>query len=666
MDDRFRTRVRGSVAARLQSGSMVGRRRGRREVHNHLSLLEREVAASRRREDRPERHEADKTRCPHICKPTSVATTSPQPIESYALLGDMQTAALVSRTGSVDWLCLPRFDSPACFAALVGSQDNGHWTIAADGIDECARRAYRDHSLILETEWETESGHARVIDFMPPRGEAPDIVRIVEGISGRVEFTSELRIRFDYGAVRPWVHRATGGFRAVAGPDSVHFASPIKHRGEDFTHTAHFAVSAGERIPFVLTWHPSHLPRPDPVDAEHALRDTVNYWSRWLDRCTYKGKWRDVVIRSLVTLKALTYAPTGGLVAAATTSLPEAWGGDRNWDYRYCWLRDATMTLHTLVETGYRSEAKAWREWLLRAVAGDPNKLCILYGVAGERRVPEQELPWLDGYGGAKPVRIGNLAAGQFQLDVYGEVLDAFHLDRQSGLSPRDDAWSMQQGLLEVLESSWDQPDQGLWEMRGDPRHFVHSKVMAWAGFDRAVQAVENFGLEGPVERWRALRDEVHDQVIAKGYDAGRRTFTQSYGSTALDAATLLIPQVGFLPGDDERVVGTVEAVRETLLVDGFVVRYDNESADDGFASVEGAFVACTIWLAHGLFLAGRETEAHELFERVLAVRNDVGLLAEEYDPRVNRQLGNVPQAYSHVAIVNTARTLSQSKARPR
>jgi GH15 family glucan-1,4-alpha-glucosidase len=584
-----------------------------------------------------------------------------QPIESYALLGDMQAAALVSRTGSVDWLCLPAFDSPACFAALLGTKDNGHWRIAPDGAEECTRRAYRGDSLVLETEWETAGGSVRVIDFMPPRGEAPDVVRIVEGISGHVRMTSELRLRFDYGSVRPWVRRDDGHLTAVAGPDSVQLATPVDLEGRDFAHFGHFGVDAGQRVPFVLTWQASHLPRPKHVDAEEALADTIEYWDEWLGHSEYDGEWRDAVVRSLVVLKALTYSPTGGIVAAATTSLPEALGGERNWDYRYCWLRDASMTLQTLVYTGFTEEARAWREWLLRAVAGDPHELHIMYGLHGERRLDESELPWLSGYAGSTPVRIGNGACGQFQLDVFGEVLDALHLDRCSGLSPTEDAWSMQRAVLDALESRWDEPDQGLWETRGDPRAFVHSRVMAWVGFDRAVRAVERFGLDGPVGRWRQLRDQVHAEVCERGFDAERNTFVQSYGSTALDAATLLIPQVGFLPADDQRVVGTLDAIRADLMADGFVRRYDNDDTADGFSSDEGTFVACTLWLADSLALAGREDEGRELFERVLDIRNDVGLLAEEYDTRRRRQLGNVPQAYSHVALVNTARALSRS-----
>jgi len=583
-----------------------------------------------------------------------------EPIESYALLGDMQTAALVSATGSIDWLCVPRFDSSACFAALLGDKENGHWRIAPAGATKCSRRSYDGDTLVLHTEWETSEGAVRVIDFMPLRGEAPDVVRIVEGLSGRVEMSCELRIRFDFGALVPWVRRIDGGFSATGGPDSVYVRTPVNLEGRDFAHVATFAVSKGDRVPFVLTWQAGHLPPPDEVDAEAALAEALDYWRDWAAPCTYDGEWRDAVVRSLITLKALTYSPTGGVVAAATTSLPEALGGDRNWDYRYCWLRDASMTLQGFVYAGYRDEARAWREWLLRAIGGDPRLLRIMYGLGGERRLAEQELDHLAGYADSTPVRIGNAASDQRQLDVYGEILDTLHLDRCSGLSPEDDAWSMQLGMLDFLESIWSEPDRGLWEMRGDPQHYVHSKVMAWAGFDRAVRGVEAFGFDGPVDRWRAIRDEIHADICKNGYDEKHNTFTQSYGSKALDAAALLIPQVGFLPGDDPRIVGTIDAVQNELLDDGFLRRYDNSDTKDGFDSEEGCFVVCTIWLADSLHLSGREDEAREVFERVLDIRNDVGLLAEEYDPRQRRQLGNVPQAYSHVGLVNTARALSR------
>jgi GH15 family glucan-1,4-alpha-glucosidase len=583
------------------------------------------------------------------------------PLESYALIGDLQTAALVSRTGSVDWLCLPRFDGPAVFAALLGDECHGRWRIAAAGRDECTTRCYRGDTLILETTWETETGTARVVDFMPLRGEAPDVVRIVEGVSGRVEMTSDLRLRFDYGSVLPVVRRIEGGFRAVAGPDAVYLDSPIEHADNDGAHTARFAVTEGDRVPFVLTWQASYHERPDPVDADTALREAEDYWTTWVGRCTYDGEWRDAVVRSLITLHALTFQPTAGMVAAVTTSLPEALGGRRNWDYRYCWLRDATMTLNALLSSGYDEEARRWREWLLRALGGDPHRLRIMYGIAGERRIPEQDLDWLPGYENSRPVRVGNQASEQFQLDVFGEVLDTFHVDRRAGLSPPDDAWSVQQGLLDVLESRWQEPDSGLWEMRGDTRQFVHSKVMAWVGFDRAIQAVEQCGLDGPVDRWRRLRDEVHKEVCERGYDNERSTFVQAYGSRHLDASTLLIPQTGFLPGDDPRVAGTVDAIGRELAHDGLVYRYSRGAAAAGLDDPEATFTACSFWYARALHGVGRTGEARTVFERLLDLRNDVGLLSEEYDVRLRRQVGNLPQAFSHVALVTAARELSGS-----
>jgi GH15 family glucan-1,4-alpha-glucosidase len=594
----------------------------------------------------------------------TTSTSTHEPIESYALLGDMQTAALVSKRGAIDWLAFPRFDSGACFAALLGDETNGTWQLSPAGAPVCTRRRYRGDSLILETEWETTGGAVRIIDFMPPRGEAPDVIRIVEGMAGRVEMETTLRVRFDYGRIVPWVRRVGGALRMIAGPDSLCLNSPISLHAKDMAHHEQFTVTAGDRIPFVLTWQFSHLPAPKPVDAEQALRDTETVWAEWVAHCHYDGEWREAVIRSLATLKALTYAPTGGIVAAATTSLPEAIGGERNWDYRYCWLRDATMTLQALLYAGCTDEARAWREWLLRAVAGDPQDMQIMYGISGDRRLTEFELPWLTGYEGSTPVRVGNEASGQFQLDVYGELLDALHLDRESGLSAHDNAWSLQRVVLDQLEGQWKVPDQSLWEMRGDPRHFVHSKVMAWVGFDRAVLAVEKFGLKGPVEKWRGLRDQIHEEVCREGYDAERKTFTQSYGSTTLDASTLLIPQVGFLPPDDPRVIGTVDAISRDLTHDGFVLRYDTTAAGDGLRGTEGAFLACTLWLADDLHLVGREAEARETFERVLDLRNDVGLLSEEWDPVGKRQLGNTPQAFSHVPLVNTARALTTTGAK--
>ena len=589
-------------------------------------------------------------------------------IEDYALLGDLHTAALVGKDGSVDWLCLPRFDSSACFASLVGTQDNGYWRIAPQSGGSCTRRRYRGDTLVLETEWDTPDGTVRIVDAMPPRGEAADLVRIVEGVRGRVPVRVDLRLRFDYGNIVPWMHRPKGEdvhgrLVGIAGPDSVWIDTPVDLHGDHLTSTAEFEVSPGDRVPFVLTYAPSYDPAPPPVDAEKAVRDTEKFWTGWMSQFRYDGKWDDAVRRSLITLKALTYRPTGGIVAAATTSLPEQLGGPRNWDYRFCWLRDATFTLQALLGTGFDSEAKEWREWLLRAVAGDPSDLQIMYGIEGHRRLPELTLDWLDGYEGSKPVRIGNAASTQLQLDVWGEVLDGLHVSREAGLAPEESAWELQCALLEFLESGWDQPDNGLWEMRGPRRPFVHSKVMAWAGFDRGVQAIERFRREGPLDKWRSIRQQIHAEVCQKGYDADRRTFTQFYGSKGLDAALLLIPRVGFLPWDDERVVGTVEAVQRELCENGFVLRYRPDADDaDGLPGTEGSFLACTFWLASALNGIGRHDEAEALFEQLLELRNDVGLLSEEYDGSCGRALGNTPQAYSHVGLVNTARHLSGTK----
>ena len=582
-------------------------------------------------------------------------------IEDYAVIGDMQTAALVGKTGSIDWLCFPRFDSGACFAALLGDEGNGHWRLAPVGGRPATRRQYRGDSLVLETEWDTADGTVRVIDFMPLRGDAPDVVRIVEGLDGSVPMSSELRLRFEYGSVVPWVRRIGDDLAAVAGPDAIWLRTPVETYGRDKTTFSDFTVRKGDRVPFVLTWKASHLPPPNPVNAEHALRDTLEFWSAWMSSCLYDGEWADAVVRSLITLKALTYEPTGGIVAAATTSLPEAIGGVRNWDYRYCWLRDATFTLQALLYSGFPDEARAWREWLLRAIAGNPDDLQIMYGVAGERRLAEFEVPWLAGYEGSRPVRVGNAAVDQFQLDVWGEVMDALFQSRESGLQLEDDSWRMQRALMHFLEGSWDTPDDGIWEVRGGRQHFVHSKVMAWVAADRAVKTVERSGLEGPVDRWRALRARIHESVCEKGYDAERNTFTQYYGSRGLDASLLLIPQMGFLPPTDPRVIGTVEAIQRELCNEGFVLRYDTGESVDGLPGREGAFLACTFWLADDLHMIGRTDEARELLERLLALRNDVGLLAEEYDPVNRRLLGNVPQAFSHVPLVNTARNLSRT-----
>jgi GH15 family glucan-1,4-alpha-glucosidase len=586
----------------------------------------------------------------------------PGRIEDYGLIGDLQTAALVGRDGSIDWLCLPRFDSAACFAALLGDESAGRWLLAPAAGGICTRRSYRGDSLVLETEWDTPDGTVRVLDLMPPRGEAADVVRIVEGVSGRVPMRTELVLRFDYGHLLPWVRRVDGDLAAVAGPDAVWLRTPFHLHDRDLVTDGEFEVVAGERVPFVLTHHASHLPRPVPVDAEQALVGTESFWAEWMGHCTYQGEWGDAVRRSLLTLKALTYAPTGGIVAAATTSLPEQLGGSRNWDYRFCWLRDATFTLQSLLGTGYTAEAHAWREWLLRAVAGDAKDLRIMYALDGSRRIPEYELPWLPGYEGSAPVRVGNAAAAQFQLDVWGEVLDGLHLSREAGLAGTADHWQLQKELMDYLEGAWDQPDNSLWEVRGPRRPFVHSKVMAWAGVDRAVRAVQDHGLDGPVDRWRALRQEIHDEVSAKGFDADRGTFTQFYGSTGLDAALLLIPRVGFLDWGDPRVSGTVDAVQRELSEDGLLLRYrvEADGGVDGLPGDEGTFLICSFWLVEALHGIGRTAEARRLFERLLGLRSDLGLLAEEYDTTTGRQLGNTPQAFSHVGLVNAARHLSR------
>jgi GH15 family glucan-1,4-alpha-glucosidase len=585
----------------------------------------------------------------------------PAPIEDYALIGDTHTAGLVSREGSIDWLCLPRFDSPACFAALLGDEGNGRWLLAPAGPVREVRRRYQGDTLVLETEHRTDDGVVRVVDTMPPRQQDPDVARVVEGVRGRVPMRMELTIRFDYGSIVPWVRQMDGALHAIAGPDSVWLRTPVAVHGENLTTVAEFTVAEGERVPFMLTWHASHQRAPRRIDPVRAVDDTQAWWGEWARGLSYEGGWQDAVIRSLLTLKALTYAPTGGIVAAPTTSLPEALGGVRNWDYRYCWLRDSTLTLYALMLAGLADEARAWREWLLRAVAGQPKQMQILYGVAGERRITEQELPWLAGYQGARPVRIGNAAVEQFQLDVYGEVMDTLHLGRRIGLESDDASWDLQRALLEFLEDHWRDPDEGIWEIRGPRRQFTHSKVMAWVALDRAVKAVELAGLEGPVDRWRALRRELHDEVCRNGFDAERDTFVQYYGAKQVDASLLMIPLVGFLPASDPRMKGTVAAIQRELMVDGLVHRYPPEGSEkvDGLPPGEGTFLACTFWLADNLAMMGRSDEARAIFERLLALRNDVGLLAEEYDPQSGRQLGNFPQAFSHVALVNTARILS-------
>jgi GH15 family glucan-1,4-alpha-glucosidase len=588
-------------------------------------------------------------------------------IEDYGLIGDLQTAALVSRHGCIDWLCLPRFDSGAVFAALLGDAENGHWTIQPEGEFTSPGRRYRDDTLVLETELETSTGAVRLVDFMPPRETKPDLVRIVEGIRGTVEMRMELVLRFDYGSIVPWVRNLDGALLGVAGPDAVSLRTPVELAGRDLRTHAAFTVRDGESVPFVLTWFPSNEPLPEAVDPYRALEETIAFWDEWAGHCSIGGPWHDPVHRSLLTLKALTYAPTGGIVAAPTTSLPEALGGVRNWDYRYCWLRDATLSLLALVGSGYVEEARAWRAWLLRAVAGSPQDMQIMYGVAGERRLLELELPWLEGYEGSRPVRVGNAASAQRQLDVYGELVDALYQARKRGLEASDDAWRLTAKVFEWLESGWREPDEGIWEVRGPRRHFTHSKVMAWVAFDRAVKTVEQLGRDGPVERWRAIREEIREEVLRKGYAESLGSFVQYYGSNRLDASLLMIPLVGFLPADDPRVVGTVEAIQRGLMRDGFVERYraDVENVDvDGLPPGEGVFLPCSFWLVEVLALQGRQEEAAELFERLLSLRNDLGLLSEQYDPKGNRLVGNFPQAFTHLALVEAALTLIEGPPR--
>ncbi|MET7360106.1 glycoside hydrolase family 15 protein [Streptomyces sp. NPDC005562] len=594
-------------------------------------------------------------------------------IEDYALIGDMQTAALVCRDGTVDWLCLPRFDSHAVFAGLLGTEEHGFWRLGpAHNPDAqppaATRRSYRGDSLVLESEWDTARGTVRVIDFMPPRDtDAPQLIRIVEGVSGRVPMRSALRMRFSYGRVVPWVHKVDGRTVAVAGPDSVWHDTTAETYGKDLTTYSDFTVAPGERIAFTISWQPSHKDQPALPEPEAALTATETFWREWVEHCTYHGPYREAVIRSLITLKALTYAPTGGIVAAPTTSLPEDIGGSRNWDYRFTWLRDAAITLSSLLRTGYREEARAWREWLLRSVAGDPENLQIMYGIAGERELGETELDWLPGYEGSTPVRAGNGAAGQLQLDVYGEVTEALHLAHMTGLARNDYAALLQLKLIRYLEDHWDEPDEGIWEVRGPRRHFVHSKVMAWVAVDRTIKLIESGDADGPLDKWRDLRDDIHRDVCERGYDPERNTFTQSYGSKELDASLLLIPQMGFLPPDDKRVIGTIEAIqRELSTPDGFILRYPTSGDDegvDGLEGDEGAFLACSFWMADDLAMIGRVDEARKLFEKLLALRNDLGLLAEEWDSAAQRQVGNFPQAFSHVPLIDTALRLTASGA---
>jgi len=588
----------------------------------------------------------------------------PSRIEDYALVGDCQTAALIARDGSVDWLCWPRFDSDACFAALLGSRDNGRWLLRP--MQDAARvsRRYRPGTLILETRFETEEGAATVIDFMPVRRNHSHLVRIVRGEHGRVAMQFELVLRFDYGSIVPWVTRLEARtLRAIAGPDMVLLRSAVDVRGEDFKTVAEFTVASGQVLPFTLTYAPSHLPPPEPFDAASALEQTESFWTEWCRKGRVAGPLSETVQRSLITLKALTYAPTGGTVAAPTTSVPEQLRGERNWDYRFCWLRDATLTLLAFMNAGYYEEAEAWREWLLRAVAGSPDQVQALYGIGGERRLMEWIVPWLPGYEGSKPVRIGNAAHGQLQLDVYGEVADALHHARIGRLGATRSGWDLQQALMAHLETIWREPDESIWEVRSGRQPFTYSKIMAWVAFDRAVKSAECFQLEGPIDRWRALRAQIHEDVCRNGFDRDLGSFVQSYGTRNLDASLLLIPALGFLPAEDPRVHGTIAAIERKLLVDGLVLRYDSGETEDGLPPGEGAFLACSFWLVDAYALTGRVEEARRMFERLVGLANDVGLLSEEYDPRAKRLVGNFPQAFSHLALVNSAVCLGRRQS---
>ncbi len=591
---------------------------------------------------------------------------TPARIEDYALIGDCETAALVSLDGSIDWLCWPRFDSDACFAALLGGPEHGRWRVApTNGVRKVSRR-YRDGTMVLDTTFECENGTVVITDFMPTGGRRAgnnsDLVRMVHCTRGRVRMCMQFVLRFDYGSAVPWVTRLDDGrLRAVAGPDMITLLADVEFHGENFTSVSDFDVDEGEQRCFVLTWSPSHLPPSDPIDPGPALESTEQFWREWASRCTYRGEWPGIVQRSLLTLKALTYGPTGGIVAAPTTSLPEQIGGPRNWDYRFCWLRDATLTLLALMDGGYVDEAAAWRDWLLRAAAGSPQQVQIMYGIAGERQLPERELPWLPGYEDSRPVRVGNAAHAQLQLDVYGEVMDALYQARIAGLAEDHQAWAVQVALTNHVARIWREPDYGIWEVRGPKEHFTHSKLMCWVALDRSVKSVEQFELEGPLEEWRAVRDAIHDDVCANAWNAQRGCFVQAYGSSNLDASTLLIPLVGFLPPEDPRVRGTVECIERGLVVDGLVLRYDTGRTEDGLPPGEGAFLACSFWLADCYAMLGRRADAVALFERLRALANDVGLLSEEYDPRAKRFCGNFPQAFSHIALLNTAFNLTRA-----
>lgn len=584
-------------------------------------------------------------------------------IENYALIGDCETAALVARNGSIDWLCWPAFDSDACFAAILGTHKNGRWLVTPSDDVTTISRCYLGNTLILETRFETKSGTVALIDFMPPRGKASDIVRLVRGVSGTVKMRMELVIRFGFGIDIPWVHRGEDrSLLAVAGHDMTVLRTPVETRGQDLTTVAEFVVNAGETVPFVLTYGPSHLDPPEPIDPDIALQETETFWKEWCSHCTRDGEYHDLILRSLITLKALTFAPTGGIVAAPTTSLPEKLGGARNWDYRFCWLRDATFTLLALMNSGYTEEASAWHNWLLRAAAGSPSSMQIMYGIWGQRRLLEWEAGWLDGYEGAQPVRIGNAAHAQLQLDVYGELIDAFHQSRMAKLKLDDETWALECNVLNHLAEVWDQPDHGIWERRGEPRHYVFSKVMTWVAFDRGIKSAESFGFKAPLLHWQALRDAIHRDVCHRGFDVEENAFVESYGSKLLDASLLLVPAVGFLPASDPRICGTIAAVEKHLMRDGFVLRHDPREVSEEKQPIEGAFLACTLWLADAYVLSGNLDKAQVLLDRVVGIANDVGLLAEEYDSGARRQTGNFPQALTHIALINTAHNLSAAR----
>jgi GH15 family glucan-1,4-alpha-glucosidase len=589
----------------------------------------------------------------------------PSKIEDYAMIGDCHTAALVARDGSIDWLCLPRFDSGACFAALLGRPEHGRWIVCPTTPVRSVSRRYLPGTLILETTFHTDTGVAAILDFMPMGTDTPRVVRMVEGRSGRLPMHLELVIRFDYGSIVPWVRSVEKGISAIGGPDRLRLRCAVDLRGFDFTTVGDFEIAAGQREVFDLAWHPAHGLEPPEIDAERALRETQIWWLEWSGQHPVEGEWSEAITRSLITLKALAYAPTGGLVAAPTTSLPEHPQGVRNWDYRYCWLRDATFTLLALLHVGYRKEASEWREWLVRAVAGEPSRIQVCYGLAGERRLPEMELPWLPGYQGASPVRIGNRATEQLQLDVYGEVLDVLYQALGHGLEYSDDAWRVARSLLGFLESNWDEPDEGIWEVRGGRRGFTHSRMMAWVAFDRGLKIAKRLGLAAPLDRWRAIRDEIHAQVCREGYNEELGSFVQFYGSRRLDASLLLLPLVGFLPAQDFRVCRTIEAIEKRLVKEGLVYRYEQDPEVDGLPPGEGAFLLCTCWLADCQALLGRRDEARRTFELLISMRNDVGLLSELYDPAGKMMLGNFPQSFSHVGLVNTALNLKRSQAGP-